>query len=137
MLCYPIRSKLAFSVRARLARASLWWLQMLLKPRSPSQVSHLSCFLAVTKAGVMTYTWFCGTLRTKLARCTFAAYKLYLCEQVFNAGIRYVVDSGRAKQKLLEDNVGLARFEVRWVSKASAEQRSGRAGRTGPGHCYR
>jgi len=48
-----------------------------------------------------------------------------------------VVDTGRAKQKLLEGQAGLARFEVRWVSKASAEQRAGRAGRTGPGHCYR
>ena len=28
-------------------------------------------------------------------------------------------------------------FEVAWVSQASAEQRAGRAGRTGPGHCYR
>ena len=54
-----------------------------------------------------------------------------------SAGVRYVVDAGRAKQKLLEGQVGLARFEVRWVSKASAEQRAGRAGRTGPGHSYR
>ncbi|GAB4819939.1 hypothetical protein N2152v2_006985 [Parachlorella kessleri] len=52
-------------------------------------------------------------------------------------GIRYVVDSGRSKQRLLESAAGLARYEVRWVSKASAEQRAGRAGRTGPGHCYR
>ena len=53
-------------------------------------------------------------------------------------GIRYVVDAGRSKQRLLEGHGGgLARFEVRWVSKASAEQRAGRAGRTGPGHCYR
>jgi ATP-dependent RNA helicase DHX37/DHR1 len=52
-------------------------------------------------------------------------------------GIRYVVDAGRSKQRLLENASGLARFEVRWVSKASAEQRAGRAGRTGPGHCYR
>lgn len=28
-------------------------------------------------------------------------------------------------------------FEVSWISKASASQRSGRAGRIGPGHCYR
>jgi ATP-dependent RNA helicase DHX37/DHR1 len=47
------------------------------------------------------------------------------------------VDAGRSKQKLLESNGSLARYEVRWVSKASAEQRAGRAGRTGPGHCYR
>lgn len=54
------------------------------------------------------------------------------------AGIRYVVDAGRAKQRLLEEgHTGMARFEVRWISKASAEQRAGRAGRTGPGHCYR
>lgn len=57
-------------------------------------------------------------------------------------GIRYVVDAGRSKQRLLESNQGggsssIARFEVRWVSKASADQRAGRAGRTGPGHCYR
>ncbi|KAL4857499.1 ATP-dependent RNA helicase DEAH13 [Chlorella vulgaris] len=52
-------------------------------------------------------------------------------------GIRYVVDAGRSKQRLLETAAGLSRFDVRWVSKASAEQRAGRAGRTGPGHCYR
>ncbi|CAG9465679.1 unnamed protein product [Pedinophyceae sp. YPF-701] len=52
-------------------------------------------------------------------------------------GIRYVVDAGRSKQKLLERSAGLARYDVRWVSKASAQQRAGRAGRTGPGHCYR
>ncbi|KAG2437050.1 hypothetical protein HYH02_011311 [Chlamydomonas schloesseri] len=54
-------------------------------------------------------------------------------------GIRYVVDAGRSKQKLLEDTSGgqVARYEVRWISKASASQRAGRAGRTCPGHAYR
>ena len=52
-------------------------------------------------------------------------------------GIRYVVDAGRSKQRLLDTTSGLARFEVRWVSKASADQRAGRSGRVGPGHCYR
>ena len=32
---------------------------------------------------------------------------------------------------------GVQSFRVNWISKASAEQRAGRAGRTGPGHCYR
>lgn len=32
---------------------------------------------------------------------------------------------------------GIQSFEVDWISKASAAQRAGRAGRTGPGHCYR
>jgi ATP-dependent RNA helicase DHX37/DHR1 len=49
-----------------------------------------------------------------------------------------VVDAGRSKQKLLEAaGGGLERYVVDWVSKAAAEQRAGRAGRTGPGHTYR
>jgi len=52
-------------------------------------------------------------------------------------GIRYVVDAGRAKEKVLDSHGAAARFQVTWISKASAEQRAGRAGRTGPGHCYR
>ncbi|KAK1642834.1 hypothetical protein QYE76_060639 [Lolium multiflorum] len=31
----------------------------------------------------------------------------------------------------------MASYEIQWISKASASQRAGRAGRTGPGHCYR
>lgn len=50
-------------------------------------------------------------------------------------GIRYVVDSGRVKQRVYESNV--QKFKVGWISKAAADQRAGRAGRTGPGHCYR
>lgn len=53
------------------------------------------------------------------------------------AGVRYVVDAGRAKEKVLDSHGAAAKYEVSWISKASAEQRAGRAGRTGPGHCYR
>lgn len=52
-------------------------------------------------------------------------------------GIRYVFDSGRSKEKSYEPSTGVQSFDVDWISKASAEQRRGRAGRTGPGHCYR
>jgi len=92
-------------------------------------------------------------------------------------GIRYVVDSGRQKEKVITSAVapkdeeaspedqpvggkrafegtkviandavstasaavgaGIAKYEVKWVSQAAAMQRQGRAGRTGPGHCYR
>ncbi|KAM0787963.1 hypothetical protein ACM66B_006167 [Microbotryomycetes sp. NB124-2] len=51
--------------------------------------------------------------------------------------IKYVVDSGRAKERQFDMNSGIQSFEVQWISKASAQQRAGRAGRTGPGHCYR
>jgi ATP-dependent RNA helicase DHX37/DHR1 len=52
-------------------------------------------------------------------------------------GIRYVFDCGRAKEKKYDLVTGVQSFEVGWISKASASQRAGRAGRTGPGHCYR
>ena len=52
-------------------------------------------------------------------------------------GIRYVFDCGRAKEKHYNAETGVQKFEIGWISKASATQRAGRAGRTGPGHCYR
>ncbi|CAN8076314.1 unnamed protein product [Agarophyton chilense] len=54
-------------------------------------------------------------------------------------GISYVVDSGRVKEKVYRTGSSglLSAYEVGWVSQASAEQRAGRAGRTGAGHCYR
>lgn len=52
-------------------------------------------------------------------------------------GVRYVVDCGRQKNKVHRSKSGITQYEVGWVSQASADQRKGRAGRTGPGHCYR
>ncbi|KAK0635249.1 P-loop containing nucleoside triphosphate hydrolase protein [Bombardia bombarda] len=52
-------------------------------------------------------------------------------------GIRYVFDSGRAKERRYDPVSGVQSFEIGWISKASAKQRAGRAGRTGPGHCWR
>ncbi len=52
-------------------------------------------------------------------------------------GIRVVVDSGLARVPRYEPDLGLTRLETRRVSRASADQRRGRAGRTAPGICYR
>lgn len=52
-------------------------------------------------------------------------------------GTRYVFDCGRAKERRYDKESGVQSYEIGWISKASANQRSGRAGRTGPGHCYR
>jgi ATP-dependent RNA helicase DHX37/DHR1 len=52
-------------------------------------------------------------------------------------GIRYVVDTGRVKERVWDLRTGVSEFQVEWISRASANQRTGRAGRTGPGHCYR
>lgn len=51
--------------------------------------------------------------------------------------IKYVVDSGYEKRKLYDLFTGVSRFITNWTSKSSAEQRAGRAGRMGPGQCYR
>ena len=52
-------------------------------------------------------------------------------------GIYYVVDPGFSKQKVYNPKVGMDSLVVTPISQASARQRSGRAGRTGPGKCYR
>ncbi|VUC22676.1 unnamed protein product [Clonostachys rosea] len=52
-------------------------------------------------------------------------------------GTRYVFDCGRSKERHYDRLTGVQSYEIGWISKASANQRSGRAGRTGPGHCYR
>jgi ATP-dependent helicase HrpB len=52
-------------------------------------------------------------------------------------GIRIVVDSGLSRVPRYEPDVGLTRLETVRVSRAAADQRRGRAGRTEPGICYR
>ncbi|KAL4710992.1 hypothetical protein ACJJTC_017957, partial [Scirpophaga incertulas] len=52
-------------------------------------------------------------------------------------GIRFVVDSGKVKEMSYDSTSKMQRLKEFWISKASADQRKGRAGRTGPGVCFR
>lgn len=52
-------------------------------------------------------------------------------------GVRVVIDGGRARRARFDPDAGMSRLVTTRVSKASAEQRRGRAGRTAPGWCYR
>ncbi|KAI7988383.1 putative pre-mRNA-splicing factor ATP-dependent RNA helicase DEAH5 [Camellia lanceoleosa] len=52
-------------------------------------------------------------------------------------GIYYVIDPGFAKQNVYNPKQGLDSLVITPISQASAKQRAGRAGRTGPGKCYR
>ncbi len=52
-------------------------------------------------------------------------------------GVRIVIDSGLSRVPRYEPGIGLTRLETVRVSRASADQRRGRAGRTGPGIAYR
>ncbi len=52
-------------------------------------------------------------------------------------GVRIVVDSGVERRQRFDPATGMGRLETVRVSRASADQRRGRAGRTAPGVCYR
>ncbi len=52
-------------------------------------------------------------------------------------GVFYVVDPGFSKIKVFNPKLGMDTLVVAPISQASARQRAGRAGRTGPGKCYR
>ena len=52
-------------------------------------------------------------------------------------GIMYVVDSGKVKQSNYKHCKGIDSLLLSQISQAEADQRSGRAGRTGPGIAYR
>jgi ATP-dependent helicase HrpB len=52
-------------------------------------------------------------------------------------GVRVVIDAGLMRAPRFDPNSGMTRLETLRVSRASADQRRGRAGRLGPGVCYR
>lgn len=52
-------------------------------------------------------------------------------------GVRVVVDSGLARVPRFDPGTGMTRLDTQRVSRASATQRAGRAGRLEPGVCYR
>merc|ERR1712193_279941 len=52
-------------------------------------------------------------------------------------GIYYVIDPGMCKMNVFNPKTGADSLVVIPISQASANQRAGRAGRTGPGKCYR
>ena len=52
-------------------------------------------------------------------------------------GIMFVIDSGYCKFKVYNPKIGIDDLQIYPVSQANANQRAGRAGRTGPGKCFR
>ncbi|WP_051234082.1 ATP-dependent helicase HrpB [Halomonas halocynthiae] len=52
-------------------------------------------------------------------------------------GVGVVIDAGRERLAVYQPRSGLTRLETRRINRASADQRRGRAGRLGPGVCYR
>jgi pre-mRNA-splicing factor ATP-dependent RNA helicase DHX38/PRP16 len=52
-------------------------------------------------------------------------------------GVKYVIDTGFCKLKVYNPRIGMDALQITPISQANANQRAGRAGRTGPGSCYR
>lgn len=52
-------------------------------------------------------------------------------------GVTVVIDSGLSRQAIYDPNTGMTRLQTRRLSRAASTQRSGRAGRTAPGVCYK
>ena len=52
-------------------------------------------------------------------------------------GVRVVIDAGLERRQRFDPNSGMSRLETVAISRASADQRRGRAGRTAPGACHR
>src|SRR5207248_10460165 len=52
-------------------------------------------------------------------------------------GVRVVIDSGLARIARFDSRRGINTLLIDEISRASADQRAGRAGRTAPGHCLR
>ena len=52
-------------------------------------------------------------------------------------GIVFVIDTGFSKQKVYNPRIRVESLQVSPISRASAQQRAGRAGRTRPGKCFR
>ncbi|WZZ24834.1 hypothetical protein YC2023_008235 [Brassica napus] len=71
-------------------------------------------------------------LSTNIAETSLTLEARLLCQ-----GVVYVIDSGFSKQKFYNPISDIESLVVAPISKASARQRSGRAGRVRPGKCYR
>ena len=52
-------------------------------------------------------------------------------------GIMFVIDAGFCKLKVYNPRIGMDALQIYHISQANANQRAGRAGRTGPGQCFR
>ena len=78
----------------------------------------------------------------KVFQCCLGVRKIIFATNVAETsvtipGVKYIVDSGLAKELKFDPKKNMNSLEVSMISKSSAEQRKGRAGRTSAGKCYR
>ena len=74
--------------------------------------------------------------------CLFSGRKVVVSTNIAETsltidGVVFVIDPGFSKQKVYNPRIRVESLLVSPISKASAQQRAGRAGRQGAGHAYR
>merc|ERR1711959_856460 len=72
-----------------------------------------------------------------IRKCIFATNIAETSLTVDVLGVIYVIDTGYIKMKIYNPKTGMDSLQVFPCSQAQAKQRKGRAGRTGPGVCFR
>lgn len=114
---------------------------------SPLQIEN-ACQLAVEEMGeeIIVALPLHGKLQPQEQRQVFEVYqgkrKIVFSTNIAETsvtipGIKYIIDTGLAKELCFDAKRNMNSLEVRMISKSSAEQRKGRAGRTSSGKCYR
>ncbi len=103
-----------------------------LKPRVPADVDVDPLYGALPPAAQDRAIRPAPARRRKVVLATSIAETSLTIE-----GVRIVVDGGHARVPKYEPDTGLTRLETVRVSRAAADQRRGRAGRTEPGVCWR
>lgn len=78
-----------------------------------------------------------GTFLCSYGRESFLTAPFSTAIILHSPGIYFVVDPGFSKVKMYNPKTGMDSLVVVPISQANARQRSGRAGRTGPGKCFR
>ena len=116
------------------------------RARARSAACSRSCRAARCRAGTQVLPLY-GELRPEeqdaaLAPAAAGSRKVVLATNIAETsltieGIRIVVDSGLERRAVFDPVTGMGRLDTARISRASADQRQGRAGRLEPGVCYR
>jgi ATP-dependent helicase HrpB len=106
--------------------------QTLLQERLPASLAILPLFGDLSP----------GEQDAALAPASSGARKVVLATNIAETsltipGVRVVVDSGLVRRSVFDPATGMSRLETQRISRASADQRQGRAGRVEAGVCYR
>ncbi len=110
------------------------------------EIRRVQGMLGDAGAGVDVYPLFgelaAGEQDSALAPARAGRRKIVLATNIAETsltidGVRIVVDAGLERRSLFDPASGMNRLELMRISRASADQRAGRAGRTAPGVCFR